>query len=125
MSGVIGVREIGINGSLDRTFNCFVCGKARSDLEFSVFVEPREEGEKIVTLFDNVVKNCAWLDFRPYDTQYIQVKIIACEEHESNLKKLREIILDTPKVETTCVFDPSKTHSKRFLSEFLINQARV
>lgn len=76
-------RPRGIGGSWGA---CMVCGGDESALrnDCSFFVPTRETGEAIVSLF----KQGAWLDYRPSEPGWCQVKITACDEHLSNLEAL-------------------------------------
>ena len=75
-------RGIGIAGSP----GCFVCG---GELELmtnmAAFVDSKESGERIVKMF----KTGAYLDYRDYEPNWIQVKVGACEKHTPNLKALQ------------------------------------
>jgi len=69
---------------IGRSFGaCMVCGglpdALRNDCAF--FVPSRETGEAIVAMF----KLGARLDYRPYEPNWTQVKITACDTHRKNL----------------------------------------
>ena len=70
--------------------NCFVCEKhgPRYNNNISGFVKTKEDGLKIVNMFDFG----AHLDYREYEPDWIQVKIGACDKHLDNLKKLDELV---------------------------------
>ena len=74
-------RGIGI----DRCPGYFVCGGIDGIMDnISAFVRSKEDGSKIVSWF----KGRAYLDYRPNEPGWIQVKIGACKKHLPNLKKL-------------------------------------
>lgn len=67
---------------------CFVCGgEAGSMANIAAFVESKEDGETAVKWFQDLAR----LDFRPSQPNWIQVKVGACEKHESALPKLSEL----------------------------------
>ncbi len=85
------VRGIG----LDSCPCCFVCGKPQHLLHnISAFVASKEEGEEIVRWFMLPDQDCARLDFRPSEPNWIQVKVGVCTEHLPALewlsKRVRE-----------------------------------
>lgn len=123
-ASIVGVRGLGGNSDMERGYNCFVCGNKRAGHDLPVFVEPKSEGDNLVGLFNKAIPNCAWVDYRNFEPTYIQVKIHACDAHEHNLESLREIILQSPATVTKCVFEDSRSHSKRAVSETMIEQSR-
>ena len=83
-------RELGNIGFFNRGFGkdhvkCFICGNLEEyyNDNISAFVNSKEDGEKIVSWFPY-----AWLDYRPPEPHYIQVKIGACSTHKPILEKL-------------------------------------
>ena len=53
--------------------------------DMAAFVANKEEGERIVDgMFLGIG---AWLDYRDYEPNWLQVKIGACSSHEDNLQK--------------------------------------
>jgi hypothetical protein len=76
----------GIGGS---SGSCYCCGKMGSN-DLCGFVKSREEGRAI----ERSLKGGHVLDWRPYEPNWIQVKIVACKVHLENLKKLEELIYD-------------------------------
>lgn len=76
-----GSRGIG----LDTTPGCFVCGgKKNLHHNIAAFVQGRAAGKRVVAMF----RKGAWLDWRPYEPDRVQVKIGACEKHLLNLELL-------------------------------------
>jgi hypothetical protein len=75
----------------DWTPGCFVCG-GKHDLyaNQSGFVTSKESGERIVALFEHG----AFLDYRQYEPDWIQVKVGACKKHVPNLQKLYSLVMD-------------------------------
>jgi hypothetical protein len=70
---------------------CFVCGHKESLLSnISAFTQCKASGERIVGMF----QDRAYLDYREYEPDYVQVKIGACKQHEKNLEKLHDIVED-------------------------------
>lgn len=68
---------------------CFVCGgNERLLSNIAAFVSSKEHGEKIVKWF----KQGAWLDYRDWEPNYLQVKVGACEKHLPNLQKLDKTV---------------------------------
>lgn len=121
---IIGVRNVGGNSNMERGHNCFVCGNKKSGYDLPLLVEPKSEGEALVQLFNKTIPNCAWLDYRSSEYTYLQVKIYACDEHESNLHKLSKIIDSAPATEKPCVFKTNHMHSLRQISESAILQSK-
>ena len=73
------------------TCSCFVCGEPPPKVFFSnisAFVKTKEEGEEIKSWFNGQ----AWLDYRPSEPNWIQLKIGACEKHLPNLEALDKIV---------------------------------
>lgn len=69
--------------------DCFCCGGNKTlQHNISGYVKCKASGERVVDMF----AQGAYLDFRPYDPNYVQVKIGACENHLDNLKHLDEVI---------------------------------
>lgn len=82
----------------DQVPGCFVCGAKYRDAEatekqyicmpnISAYVETQASGNMIVSWFGNL----AWLDYRPSEPNYIQVKVGACSEHVPLLQKLHDL----------------------------------
>jgi hypothetical protein len=75
----------------DYTPGCFVCGGPTGLYNnISAFVQCREAGQRIVTMFPTGVR----MDYRDYEPDRIQVKIGACENHLDNLKILHDGCVD-------------------------------
>ncbi|MCK5613360.1 hypothetical protein KAR91_66435 [Candidatus Pacearchaeota archaeon] len=74
---------------LDSCPGCFVCGPDIAGLlnNISAFVSSKEEGMEILTWFESG----AFLDYRPHEPSWIQLKVGACNEHLPNLQKLHDI----------------------------------
>jgi len=67
---------------------CFVCGiKQKLMNNISVFVPSKEEGEEVEKWFKG-----SYLDFRPREPNWIQLKIGACDKHKDYLTKLNTLI---------------------------------
>lgn len=68
--------------------DCFICGKREHENgcnhNISMFVNNKEDGEKIKNMF---ARGC-FLDYRPHEPNWIQVKIGACGKHLINLEHL-------------------------------------
>ena len=76
---------------------CFVCGtrdrdgKGHSSLHnIAAFVQCEASGKRVKGMFSQG----AWLDYRPYEPDRVQVKIGACDAHLPKLKKLYELTQD-------------------------------
>jgi len=68
--------------------SCLVCGHAVGNgTNFASFVSSKEIGEAIVNLFDTIGVNC-YLDFRPSEPGWIQIKIVGCRDHTDEVVKL-------------------------------------
>jgi hypothetical protein len=75
----------------DNCPGCFVCGGEKSLYNnISAYVSSKELGEKIVQFFEKG----AWLDYRKYEPNYLQVKVGACAKHLFNLQYLEKITKD-------------------------------
>lgn len=73
------------------TPGCFVCGgPERLYTDMAGFVQCKDAGERVVKLFEHG----AWLDYREYEPDRVQVKIGACDTHVPNLKRLYELVRD-------------------------------
>lgn len=78
---------------------CFVCGSTNAHFftNFASYVEDRDSGARVVAMFGDVtvdargrpVSRGAWLDWRPREPDYLQVKVGACEAHTHALEWLR------------------------------------
>lgn len=76
---------------LDTAPGCFVCGGEQSVYHnIAAFVKCKEAGERVVSLF----MYGAWLDYRKFEPDRIQVKIGACDRHRPNLQKLDDLAGD-------------------------------
>lgn len=80
-----------------RTIHCFVCGTEDRDGKghyvlnnISAYVRCKESGERVVGMF----KQGAWLDYRDFEPDYVQVKVGACDQHKPNLKRLDGLVRD-------------------------------
>lgn len=76
--------------------------------DLACFVKSKEAGKRIVDMFDKIFeerkgthKDCecfvcgkapAWLDYRPSEPLWIQVKIQYCKDHEKNINVLSQLI---------------------------------
>lgn len=76
---------------------CFVCGTNDRDGQghtmlnnIAASAQCKEAGERIVDMFSHG----AWLDYRDFEPDYVQVKIGACDKHLPNLQKLHKLTLD-------------------------------
>jgi len=75
----------------DRVPSCFVCGEVPKECSFhniAAFVSSEAEGKEIVQWFGLPDQDCARLDLRPSEPNWIQVKAGACETHRPNLHRL-------------------------------------
>lgn len=76
---------------LDWTPGCFICGgKKRLLNNIAAFVQNKEAGKRVVGMFSQG----AWLDYRDFEPDRVQVKIGACNTHLPNLEKLHELTRD-------------------------------
>lgn len=76
---------------------CFICGTRDRDGKghtmlnnIAAFVQCKEAGERVVAMF----QQGAWLDYREYEPDRVQVKIGACNQHLPNLKRLDQLCKD-------------------------------
>jgi uncharacterized Fe-S cluster-containing MiaB family protein len=77
---------------MEWTPGCFICGydklseKSGTELHANVsaFVSSKKEGKELVTLFGKGT----YLDYRPREPNWIQVKVGACKAHKKNLNLL-------------------------------------
>ncbi len=72
---------------------CYICnegGKDRVQADMAAFVRDKEAGERVVAMYSELGLH-AKLDFRPYEPNWVQVKVGACRKHELNLEKLMEL----------------------------------
>ena len=76
---------------------CFICGhQALSDGlgegschdELAAFVDSKEDGETVLEMFKRLGLVGVVLDYRPYEPNWIQVKVGACALHRPNLNLL-------------------------------------
>ena len=58
--------------------------------DMASFVESQKAGQRVVELF-NTEGSKAFLDFRPSEPKWVQVKVGACEQHLPRLQRLREL----------------------------------
>lgn len=80
-------RGIGLGGSP----GCFVCGGEQKLMtNMAAFVESKESGENIVEMF----QSGAYLDYRDYEPNWIQVKVGVCDKHVPNLRMLQGFTRD-------------------------------
>ena len=56
--------------------------------DFASFVRTREDGEEI----KNIIPH-SYLDYRPQEPNWIQVKIGGCDKHREELQRLRTLIV--------------------------------
>jgi hypothetical protein len=76
---------------LDHTPGCFICGGGSGLYQnIAAFVQCREAGERVVAMF----RQGAYLDYREYEPDYLQVKVGACDAHASNLAKLSSLTIE-------------------------------
>lgn len=101
---------------------CFMCGKGGLNTNIAAFVRTKEEGAAVVEMFRINDPTCqqpignrypAWLDYRPHEPNWIQVKIGACQEHSKNLEKLYEL------TRTDCLINRNKITEARICTEEL------
>lgn len=80
----------GIGGA---AYDCFVCGRKEETYsedgkyfaaDIAGFVRSKEAGQRVVDMFGGL----AYLDFRPSEPNWIQVKVGCCPDHEKNLELL-------------------------------------
>lgn len=77
-------RGIGLESNL----TCFVCGNKEGMLNnIAAFVQTKDAGERVVAMF-TAVNGGARLDYRDYEPDRVQVKVGACDQHQSNLATL-------------------------------------
>ena len=84
---------------------CFVCGKNDRGVQddMAAFVAGKQGGEEVVEVFRKA--GChAELDYRPYEPDWVQVKVGACKEHKPNLEQLYRLTrekrwIDLPTIE--------------------------
>ncbi len=58
--------------------------------DMSAYVDNKKSGEHVVGMFET--EGCkAFLDFRPSEPNYVQVKVGACEKHLPNLEELQRL----------------------------------
>lgn len=77
-------RGVGTEGGI----GCFITGSDYQSANLAAFVKSKEEGEKIVQWFGQG----AWLDYRPGEPYWIQVKVGVCDKFKSYLQKLHDIV---------------------------------
>ena len=58
--------------------------------DMSAYVDSKKSGEHVVKMFE-VEDSKAFLDFRPHEPNYVQVKVGACERHLPNLEELQRL----------------------------------
>lgn len=76
---------------MEYTPGCFVCGGGKKLYNnIAGFVQCKESGKRIVKMF----KSGAYLDYRDYEPDRVQVKIGACDEHLSYLEELDTLTKD-------------------------------
>jgi hypothetical protein len=70
--------------------SCFICGDENERMmnNISAFVKSKSDGEEAVSWFGKG----AYLDYRPHEPNWIQVKIGACKHHLPALEKLDKLI---------------------------------
>ena len=80
-------RGLGIDGGAP----CFVCGAEcpRGD-NIAAFVAGKSGGEEVTELFRDC-GSAGWLDYSPSEPNWVQFKVLACEEHVPNLRKLHDL----------------------------------
>ena len=78
----------------DWTPGCFVCKTVEKERtlhnNIAAFVESKKSGEDIVDMFGRG----AFLDFRPFEPNWVQVKVGACDKHKKNLESLHKLARD-------------------------------
>lgn len=73
---------------LDVCPGCIICGGKSGMMDnIAAFVNSKSDGDKILPWF-NKSFDCAYLDYREYEPNWIQVKVGACEKHTEALKLL-------------------------------------
>jgi len=81
---VMNPRGLGLNWG-----PCFICGAAdvAAKPDFASYVRNNSDGEKIVELFKSM-RCVARLDYREWEQNHVQVKVVSCDTHEQLLKNL-------------------------------------
>lgn len=71
---------------------CWVCGlvSERYMRNIAAYAQCKDASDRIVRLFGRG----AWTDFREREPDYVQVKIVVCDQHEKALSKLLELTRD-------------------------------
>jgi hypothetical protein len=83
---------------LDITSGCFVCGGIEDMYSnIAAYVQNKQAGERVVAMF----QHGAWLDYRNFEPDYVQVKIGACDHHRANLELLDKLTHENGGVITT------------------------
>jgi len=77
-------RGVGTEGGI----GCFITGSDYQSANLAAFVKSKEEGEQIVQWFGQG----AYLDYRPSEPNWIQVKVGVCDKFKPYLQKLHEIV---------------------------------
>jgi hypothetical protein len=62
--------------------------------DMAAFVDSKEAGERVVGMFQQQGSR-AFLDFRPSEPNWVQVKIGACDDHLPNLEGLQTLVHET------------------------------
>lgn len=74
------------------TPGCFACGIPQEErtlhINIAAFVDSKESGEAIVNMF----KAGAYLDYRSYEPNRIQVKVGVCEVHKQVIHNLYHMV---------------------------------
>ncbi len=92
---------------LEWGLTCFVTGCYDSgDLKDNIvgFVDSKEAGERVVDMFNGR----AFLDYRPKDPNWIQVKVGALPEHKNALKTLYDLVVENDNVITPDIIAKAK-----------------
>lgn len=100
----ISFRTRGIGSEFGRCFKCDCAQGLMSNI--SAFVDSKKNGEKVVKLFNS---HGVYLDYREFEPNWIQVKILACNKHLPDLQSLNKAIFEgviTPKIIEDAVHEP-------------------
>ena len=79
---------------------CYICnlgGNRVVQTDMSAFVDNKESGERIIAMYTRLGLNSK-LDYRTHESNYVQVKVGACDEHRSNLEKLMNLCSKDKKI---------------------------
>jgi hypothetical protein len=108
-------RGIGLNA-----LPCYVCGHTASNVQpdMAAHVSSQQDGTDILDMFLEL-RCCAWLDYRPSEPNWIQVKVGACYLHAANLRFLYVLTARDKRITKAIIEDtlpdaaPSRTLAQR------------